>query len=215
MNRRLKNFLKALPGLQGVVIRLRLIRLKIVSSYQWKQLAKKDDIKLELGSGSKKGSNGFTTIDFSGADIHRDLRNGIPLNDNSVSVIYSSHMLEHIPYSQLMPFLKECRRVLKPDGQLSVCVPNARNYIQAYIEKRHFQDMESSYKPAVVNTGSYLDQLNYMAYMDGQHCYMFDEENLVNTLRTAEYSKVALRSFDESIDIKERDFESIYAVASK
>ena len=215
MKHALKKILRLIPGFMGLLRMSRLALIKIISSYRWRQLAKKDVIKLELGSGGKKGSNDFTTVDFFGADLHRDLRDGIPLEDKSVSVIHSAHMLEHIPYTQLMPLLKECHRVLKPDGYLSVRVPNAKLYIQAYLEKRHFGNIKSFYKPAVIDTGSYLDQVNYIAYMDGDHCYMFDEENLINTLRMAGYSKVTTRSFDESIDLKERDFESIYAIAYK
>ena len=44
---------------------------------------------------------------------------------------------------------------------------------------------------------------------------MFDEENLVNTLKKAGFSDVKLRVFDESIDLLERDNESIYALAIK
>jgi predicted SAM-dependent methyltransferase len=215
MHYQLKNFLKAVPGLRTIALSILQFPLKIKSFFQWKNLAAKDMIKLELGSGPKKGVNGFTTVDRYGADIHRDLTKGIPLKNNTVSVIYSSHMLEHIPYSQLIPFLKECLRVLKTGGHISVCVPNARNYIQAYIEKRYFRNSDSFYKPAVVDTGSFLDQVNYIAYMTGEHCYMFDEENLVNTLRKAGFNSVELRSFDKSIDLKDRDFESIYATATK
>lgn len=215
MSPQLKSLLKSIPGLRELALSLRSFPLEIKSYFQWKNLAKKDVIKLELGSGSKKGVNGFTTVDINGADIYRDLRNGIPLDNNTVSVIYTSHMLEHIPYSKLIPFLKECMRVLKAGGHISICVPNARNYIQAYIEKRHFRNTDDFYKPAVIDTGSFIDQVNYMAYMAGEHCYMFDEENLVNTLRKVGFTSVSLRSFDKSIDLKDRDFESIYATATK
>lgn len=215
MIRSLKSLLKSVPGVRSIAVILQSLFLQTKAWFKWKELAKSSDIKLELGSGAKKGSNGFTTVDLLGADIYRDLRKGIPLSANSVSVIYCSHMLEHIPYSSLPKFLEECKRVLKPSGQLSVCVPNAKYYIQAYMENRHFRDAESFYGPAVVNTGSYLDQVNYIAYMGGQHYYMFDEENLVNTLRCAGFSQVTLRTFDESIDLHDRDYESIYAVALK
>jgi predicted SAM-dependent methyltransferase len=215
MNRKLKNVLKKIPGLRAIAKSMRLFFLKTKSFFQWKKLAKKDVIKLELGSGAKKGTNGFTTVDIYGADIHRDLRLGIPLKNNTVSAIYTSHMLEHIPYQQLIPFLKECLRVLKTGGSISVCVPNSRNYIQAYIEKRNFRLTDDLYQPAVVDTESLLDQVNYIAYMAGQHCYMFDEENLVNTLRKAGFNSVSLRTFNEAIDLRDRDFESIYAIAIK
>ena len=215
MSPKVKSPLKSIPGLRTILISLRLFPLKIKSFFQWENLARQDIIKLELGSGSKKGTNGFTTVDIRGADIYRDLRNGIPLKNNTVNIIYTSHLLEHIPYSQLISFLNECLRVLKDGGRLSVCVPNARNYIEAYIEQRHFGNSDNFYKPAVVDTGSFIDQVNYMAYMAGEHCYMFDEENLVNTLRKVGFTSVELRAFDESIDLKERDFESIYATAIK
>jgi ribosome modulation factor len=44
---------------------------------------------------------------------------------------------------------------------------------------------------------------------------MFDAENLVNTLKKAPFNRVTLRGFDSGIDLKSRDFESIYASAIK
>lgn len=182
---------------------------------KWLYLAKRENIYLELGSGPKKGRGAWTTVDERGADICYDLRKGLPLPDNTVDKIYSSHMLEHIPFPQLKEFIVECHRVLKPGGELSICVPDASLYIKAYIEKKNFRDMEDAFGPAVVNTGSAMDQLNYVAYMNGQHCYLFDQENLQNTLRLAPFKVVTLRQFDESLDMDERDFESIYALAVK
>ena len=60
-----------------------------------------------------------------------------------------------------------------------------------------------------------LDQINYIAYMDGHHKYLFDEENLINTLLTAGFKFAQLRNFDSNLDSKGRDYESIYALAKK
>ncbi len=130
-------------------------------------------------------------------------------------MIYTSHMLEHFNYNDLIIFIKECYRVLKPNGKLLVCVPNSRCYIEAYVNGHHFRDPNDLYQPARIDTGSLIDQVNYVAYMSDQHKYMFDEENLVNTLKKVEFSSVLLRSFDGSIDIKDREYGSIYAVAVK
>jgi predicted SAM-dependent methyltransferase len=170
---------------------------------------------LELGSGAKEGFNGWTTIDLTGADISHDLRYGIPFPSGSVDRIYTSHMLEHIPYHDLLDFLNECYRVLKIGGELSVCVPDAGRYIKAYAEGRLFMDSREKYQPAVTDTGSLLDQVNYIAYMNQLHKYMFDEENLLNTLKKSPFSCVKLRKFDPSLDRECRDFESIYATAVK
>ena len=99
--------------------------------------------------------------------------------------------------------------------RFSVCVPNFRLYVDAYKVGKLFRNRSSWWQPGIVDTDSAIDQLNYMAYMKDEHKYMFDEENLVNTLKKSGFSKVKLRSFDDSIDILARDAESIYAVAYK
>lgn len=193
----------------------RIKKLRLIAKRRWSELAKRDTIKLELGSGAKLGTAGWTTVDQYGADINYDLRRGIPLPDCSVDAIYSSHFLEHIPYKDLLVFLHECLRVLKKGGVFSVCVPDANQYIQAYINKTYFRDPRTFYQPARVDTNSFIDQVNYVAYMGGQHMYMFDAENLVNTLRKSGFSNVSLRDFDAEIDLAERIEGSIYANAYK
>ena len=71
------------------------------------------------------------------------------------------------------------------------------------------------WQPGLIDTGSAIDQLNYSAYMKDEHKYMFDEENLINTLKKAGFSNAQLRKFDKTLDLQERDYESIYAVAVK
>ncbi|HDX8642546.1 MULTISPECIES: class I SAM-dependent methyltransferase [Aeromonas] len=194
---------------------IRIALLRRTANLLWKRLSINSVIKLELGSGTRKGCDGWTTVDLYGADINYDLRRGIPLGQSSVDMIYTSHMLEHFNYNDLIIFIKECYRVLKPSGKLLVCVPNSRCYIEAYIDGHYFRDPNDFYQPARIDTGSLIDQVNYVAYMSDQHKYMFDEENLVNTLKKVEFSSVLLRSFDGSIDIKDREYGSIYAVAVK
>ena len=66
-----------------------------------------------------------------------------------------------------------------------------------------------------VNTNSKIDQLNYIAYLGGDHQYMFDEENLINMLKQAGFIDPCLREYDEKVDKYGRDYESLYALAKK
>lgn len=182
----------------------------------WRRLADEHEIKLELGSGPRRGDNGWTTVDTAaGADIVDDVQTGIPLPDDCVKEIYCSHFFEHFRYDRLLILLRECARILTPGGSLSAAVPNTRHYISAYMERRQCLSSERMYRPAIVDTGSYIDQVNYIAYMGGHHAYLFDEENLVNTLKRGGFKEVSLRDFDPSMDLAKRDFESIYAIAYK
>ena len=62
---------------------------------------------------------------------------------------------------------------------------------------------------------SQKDALSYVAYMAGEHKYMFDQENLLHILRAKGFENAAKRDFDPAIDMAERDFESIYAIGFK
>lgn len=179
-----------------------------------KLLASGEPIKLDIGGG-EAGKNGWSTIDITDScDLFWDLRKGIPFPDASVDVVYSSHFFEHLTYPEGQWILKESLRVLKSGGVFSICVPNARMYIEAYLASLHLGDEVFSWKPAYNSTTS-IDAINYVAYMAGEHKYMFDQENLLHLLSAAGFSQVRQREFDPSCDRAERDFESIYAQGIK
>jgi predicted SAM-dependent methyltransferase len=90
---------------------------------------------LNLGCGSRFHPS-WTNVNFtpSGKDvIAHDLNQGIPFADNSFDVVYHSHVLEHFPKNQAVNFLKECYRVLRPEGILRVVVPDLEQIVKAYL----------------------------------------------------------------------------------
>ena len=172
-------------------------------------------IKLEIGSGPVKGKNGWTTLDLTyQVDIYWDLLEGIPFPDNTVSEIYSSHVFEHFYYHDLMKLLKDCYRVLKPGGVINACVPDASIYIKAYSQPENFDESYMAFSPAVISNER-MDIVNYIAYMDGHHRYMFDQNNLLRVLSTAGFVDIHSRSFDPNLDLDARRYESIYALGYK
>lgn len=178
-------------------------------------LRTRPELMVEVGAGNKAGAHGWITIDMTArCDVYWDLRRGLPFPDGSVSRIYSSHFLEHLSYPEAQVFLDECLRAMKPGGTFSVCVPNARIYLEAYVRGTNLDERHFGYKRAFHGT-SRIEYVNYTAYMDGEHKYMFDEENLIAILRARGFQRPRLRAFDPSLDDKDRDFESIYAEAEK
>jgi SAM-dependent methyltransferase len=111
------------------------------------------DILLELGAGDRKGANGWTTLDIcANCDIYWDLRLPLPFPANSITKIYSSHVLEHFDYPDLMKLLAECHRILKPHGMFSVCVPDASIYIKGYVSVEEFTP-QNVYEPRPSKNG--------------------------------------------------------------
>ena len=104
-----------------------------------------------------------------------------------------------------------------PGGSISVCVPNSRLFLDAYSQKRFFLDQENQccWKKGWFETGSLIDQINYIAYMGGEHRLMFDETNFPAFLRLAGFHDVSMREFQQRLDLPQRDYESIYAIGYK
>lgn len=95
-------------------------------------------INLNVGAGSRE-IPGFLSLDFYseayyGARatfdrkrIHYDInRDRLPYEDNVVSNIYISHVIEHVDDDAVKRFLSEARRVLRPGGVLRISCPDAR-----------------------------------------------------------------------------------------
>lgn len=78
----------------------------------------------------------FKLINFDWSDniILHDLRKKFPWKDNSVDAIYSSHTLEHLSKAEGRNFLRECHRVLKPNGIIRIIVPDLKATINKYMQ---------------------------------------------------------------------------------
>ncbi len=63
-----------------------------------------------------------------------DVRRGIQKPDNSTDAILASHFLEHLDRAEGLSFLKECHRVLKPNGILRLAVPDTRLLCEQYLK---------------------------------------------------------------------------------
>jgi len=62
-----------------------------------------------------------------------NLARGIPFSDNSVDVVYHSHVLEHLDRDVADRFAMEVRRVLKPSGLHRVVVPDFEVLCRTYL----------------------------------------------------------------------------------
>jgi predicted SAM-dependent methyltransferase len=68
-----------------------------------------------------------------GIDISSDIRDGLPLDSASIDYAVSIHALPEVSYPDLVPVLKELRRVLRPNGVLRLGLPDLDRTIQAYL----------------------------------------------------------------------------------
>ena len=64
-----------------------------------------------------------------------DINRRLPFPDNSLDLIYNSHVVEHIHRHQFHAFLKECLRVLRPGGKAIFSTPSIKNLVGALYGK--------------------------------------------------------------------------------
>lgn len=177
---------------------------------------KKKVNKLEIGLGNSRKKEGFITSDLNlKTDYPYDLRMGLPFGKDSIDMIYSEHVLEHFSYKDLIFLLKDCYRVMKPNGVFSVAIPNAKIYLNAYANSEPFDQKKYCSYQFGLSYKNKIDYVNYIFYMDGEHRHMFDEESVVTILSEVGFNNVKLRDFDSQIDQEERRYQSIYAEGRK
>jgi predicted SAM-dependent methyltransferase len=65
-----------------------------------------------------------------------DLLSKLTLERNSVTLVYSSHFLEHITRTQVPAFLSECWRILQPGSVWRSVVPDLENLCRICLDHR-------------------------------------------------------------------------------
>ena len=91
-------------------------------------------VKLNLGCGKRDFGSDWIHID--GADYpHIDSQNieSLDYRDKSVDLIYASHVIEYFDRREVLPVLKEWKRVLRIDGVLRIAVPDFYQMARLYL----------------------------------------------------------------------------------
>ncbi len=93
----------------------------------------KSEIKLNLGCGSRDFGEDWDHID---GEYYRHIKSkdifNLPYEDESVSLIYSSHVIEYFDRDEIKILLTEWKRVLKQGGHLRLAVPDFTNMCALY-----------------------------------------------------------------------------------
>jgi SAM-dependent methyltransferase len=154
---------------------------------------------------------------FPGVDIVADIRNGLPLADDSFDYIVSIHVLPEIPYGDLDRTLTELKRVLKPGGVLRLALPNMDFAIQAYLAK----DVDYFLIPDEVVrslSGKMIVQLLWY----GRSRSMFTAEFATELLARNGYSSIQPCPFRQTaspfpgiVELDDRELESFFIEARK
>ena len=127
------------------------------------------------------------------------------ISDNFYDLIYVSHVLEHIPWYNVVAYLKEMYRILESGGTVEIWVPDFRKIIQVYLNAKETDGWKG---PAYIegkNKKNFLEFGEFNRFMwilgrtfayeektgdENLHKGAFDEEHLRFCLKIAGFCDI-------------------------
>jgi len=151
-----------------------------------------------------------------------DATTNIPLPNNSVSLLYSSHMLEHLDRTEANLFLKEVRRVLCSGGQIRLVLPDLSKLIAQYNQDKDANAFVESTLMCSPNPRSLIQRLRMAVIGNRHHLWMYDSKSLSNLLENNGFKNIKILASGETnikdygaLDLSERADESLFIEADK
>jgi len=105
---------------------------------------RKSNRKLEIGPGPLR-IDGFETVNimwFPNVDYVADASKKLPFKNESFSLIYASHILEHIPWYLTKQTLTEWHRVLQYEGVIEIWVPNGLLIAKSWVAAEDLKSID-------------------------------------------------------------------------
>jgi len=135
-----------------------------------------------------------------------DIVAGLPLPDGSCAAIYSSHVIEHLPYEDALKGFAESYRLLEDGGRFRVVVPDLAALTRAYLKRHETADpeaasafMQASYLGVRERHGRLADML-VRSFGNSAHLWMWDLPSLTEAAVKAGFSSVRPAVFNDSCD---------------
>ena len=144
-------------------------------------------IKIDLGSGQfpREGYLGLDIVYLPSIDCVCDMCY-LPLADETVEEIYSSHALEHLTHQGGIMAAKEMWRVLAPGGRAEIHVPDLEGHIAQY----HWAG-QSKWAPSLTNREHAMAGLyGWQSYPGDVHKWGYSYDSLCQLLEQAGFVKI-------------------------
>jgi predicted SAM-dependent methyltransferase len=92
-------------------------------------------MKVHIGCGKRNFGEDWYHIDGSSYPHVKshDIRS-LPFEDNTVNVIYASHVLEYFDREEVFIVLEEWKRCLRPGGTIRLAVPDFEQMVKLYVK---------------------------------------------------------------------------------
>src|SRR5437016_2546203 len=123
----------------------------------------------------------------------------IPSPDQSLDMVYSSHVLEHLDLQEAERFLGKIHRVLRPGGIVRLAVPDLNRRVEKYVRDGDADEFMESLNMRAHNLRSLSGKIPVLILVDRDHRWMYDGRFLVRALQKLRFVDVRQMSPGETM----------------
>jgi len=158
-------------------------------------------IKINIGCGRRNFGKDWIHID--GDDYpHLDYKDifNLKFKDNTVDLIYASHVIEYFDRLEIKKLLSEWNRVLKPHGKIRIAVPNFKVLSKLYLDNK-------------ISLSQVLGPLYGRMDMDGKQIYhrtTYDFDDITAVLKSTGFNKIDYYDWQSTCHAKFDDHSQAY-----
>jgi hypothetical protein len=139
-----------------------------------------------------------------------NLKKTLPFSNNSIWAIYACHVLEHLYLQESKNLLRECYRVMEPDGIIRIVVPDLRAIVLKYSERKE-DNQESGWtradslnqqlllRPETPPSGSLIYRIYSILTDFHSHKWMYDADSLSYHCKQAGFTNIRVMQAHESL----------------
>ncbi len=190
--------------------------------------------KINIGGGSIWFSEGWDVLDNAPVEYgkpwqHKGKCWDSNLPNDTYDIVFSSHMLEHVPHFRLEKTISEFNRIMKVGGTLRILVPSLKKAAEAYVNNdvtffsgsKHYSDhmgIGASFMRLLISPGG--QTLAISREMDEilggyAHLYSFDFEMLSRVLEKWGFGEIKECSPGQSAIEELRDHQHVVCDAKR
>ena len=156
------------------------------------------------------------TVEYNNNNLaYMNLNKRWGFKDNSVDIVYASHLFEHLKRSSANLFLSEAYRVLKPGGVIRIVVPDLYKFCKQYVMEYESNQVdnpiesvmwainmhrEGQYGPNIGWWKKFILELQGYPHL---HKFMYDEKSLREKMKNHGFTDIVSSAYGKSAYIKE------------
>jgi predicted SAM-dependent methyltransferase len=184
----------------------------------------------------KKIAKLFNPVEYDSENfVYMNLNKKWNYRDNSIDVVYASHLFEHLTLASAKLFLTESYRTLKPGGVIRIVVPDLYKISKKYISEYENGTYENSSTEFIMwainmhrdgqygNIGFFKKLILEWQGYPHQHKFMYDEKSLTKLFEGSNFKNILSLTYGNSsyidsindVEGTKESYLSVYIEAKK